>query len=171
MKAWPQVDQGCRLGNYESKSALCRAAALAARGWGDTHAIPLEEVAEFCDAGYLEAALALCFAAHHRIPGGDVDGIPGSDVVEGLRSHILLAARGPDGSWQTWTSVATPCTRGVYASASPICIAEALVGHAAPARVLCAEVATFCDVKLMDRDSEVCRAAYRFVQPKSDPPR
>jgi hypothetical protein len=68
MKAWPLVDQGCRLGNYESKSALCRAAALAVRGWSDTHLISFDEIAEFCDAGYLEAALALCFAAHHPIP-------------------------------------------------------------------------------------------------------
>jgi hypothetical protein len=57
---WPQADQGCRLGNYESTSALCRAAALAVHGWGDTRAIPFEEVVEFCDADYFEEALALC---------------------------------------------------------------------------------------------------------------
>ncbi len=53
-EAWPEVDQGCRLGNYETTSKLCRAATLAVHGWGDTRAVSYAELAGFCAAGYLE---------------------------------------------------------------------------------------------------------------------
>jgi len=86
-EAWPQVDQGCRLGNYEPTSALCRAATLAVHGWSDARAIPFDEVVEFCDADYLEEGLALCLTARHpmdhtaeRISSSGVEGIPESDV-------------------------------------------------------------------------------------------
>jgi hypothetical protein len=59
-EAWPEVDQGCRLGNYEATSALCRAATLAVHGWGDKRAVSRAELTGFCAAGYLEKELYLC---------------------------------------------------------------------------------------------------------------
>jgi hypothetical protein len=61
---WPQVEQGCRLGNYQRTSVRCRAAELAVDGWDDTKPIPLDDVAKFCDANYLEQSLALCLVTH-----------------------------------------------------------------------------------------------------------
>jgi hypothetical protein len=184
-EAWPQVDQGCRLGNYEPTSALCRAAALAAQGWGDTRSIPFDEVVEFCDADYLADALALCVTARHlvgpaadsmateRIPSVDVKGIPESDVAEALGTSLFGGTVGPDGKYNSWRNVVDLCERGTYASISPVCEAAA-VRERSPhdsARLSYSEVASFCDVKLITAETEVCRAAYRFSKPTSKPAR
>jgi hypothetical protein len=180
LEAWPQVDQGCRLGNYESTSALCRAATLAVHGWGDARAIPFDEVVEFCDADYLEETLALCLTARHpvghaaeRISTGEAGGIPESDVVQEWRLHSFLLVQGPDTSYKTWTEIKALCARGTYAPASPVCGAEAIEERRphSSARVSYPDVASFCDVKLINSGTEICRAAYRFAQPKSDPAR
>jgi hypothetical protein len=182
IEEWPQVDQGCRLGNYDRTSAFCRAAELAVHGWGETRAIPLDGVAEFCNAQYLQATLALCLTTTRgfgrpvhsgpteRIPGTEVDGIPEADVVEGLKWRFTLAAYGPDGKWKTWNELSSLCARGVYASESPACEAAAIREHGAggSVRVPYLEVASFCDVTLMNADTEVCRAAYRFAQSNRD---
>lgn len=179
---WPQVDQGCRLGNYERTSMLCRAAALAVHGWGDTQAVPLGDLAEFCDANYLGATLALCLLANHHDAGyagstatertlaPDAGGLPEADIVEALRPNRLFAGKGPDGNLQEWANVSSLCARGVYASASPMCEAEAITkdGKRGGVRVAVREVAAFCDVELVARDSEVCLAAYRLIQSASD---
>ena len=179
---WPQVDQGCRLGNYGRTSALCRAAELAVHGWGDTRAVPLDEVAEFCSAKYLDDTFALCLATTRgagrpadsgsveRIAGADAGGIPEADVVDGLQWRFTLAAYGPDGKWEAWNQISSLCTRGVYASQSPVCEAAAIKQHGGHegARVPYLEVASFCDVTLMKGGTEVCRAAYRFAQSNPD---
>jgi len=179
-EAWPEVDQGCRLGNYEPTSALCRAAMLAVHGWGDARAIPFDEVVEFCDADYLGETLALCLTARHpsghtaeRISSRGAEGIPESDVVQEWRLHSFLLVRGPDSSYKTWTDLKALCARGIYAPASPVCAAEAIEerGPHSSARVSYSDVASFCDVKLINGGTEICRAAYRFAQPKSDPAR
>ena len=135
--------------------------------------------------GYLEETLALCLIARHcvghavdsttteRILSGDVNGIPESEVGEPLRSHLAWDITAPDGGLKRWTEIAPLCARGIYASASPVCEAEAVAnrGGRDSARIPYSEVASFCDVELISQDSEVCRAAYRFVQPDSDPAR
>lgn len=179
---WPQVDQGCRFGNYDRTSTLCRAAALAVHGWGDTQVVPLRDVAEFCDTNYLGETLALCLLAKHRdagYPGStatertlapDADGLPEADILEALRPDRWFGGKGPDGNVQMWANVSSLCARGVYASASPMCEAEAITkdGKRGGARVPVREVAAFCDVELIARDSEVCLAAYRLIQSASD---
>lgn len=184
METWPQADQGCRLGNYEPTSVLCRAATLAVHGLGSTQAIPFYEVAEFCNAGYLEETLALCLTARHgvghaadstdteRVPSGIVNSVPGSDVTKRLRSRVLVA-RGPNGSWSTWMTVPALCAQGIYAPASPVCEAATIKKHGAHGheRVSYSEVASFCDVKILNDGWEICRAAYRFVRSDSDPVR
>jgi hypothetical protein len=185
IEAWPQVEQGCRLGNYERTSALCRAAALAVHGWGDIRTVPLDEVVEFCDADYLEEVLALCLTARNRvdhaadsaatgrISGRDTIGIPASDVARELRSTSVFAGYGPDGKYETWAGTAALCARGIYASASPVCEAGEVEkrGPDNPALVPYPEVASFCDVKLINGNTETCHAAYRFAQPRGDPAR
>ena len=179
---WPQVEQGCRLGNYQRTSARCRAAELAVDGWGDTKPIPLNDLAKLCDASYLEQSLALCFVTH----GGDARsasstvvkralnpltyGIPEADVLQELRRYGEYAGRGPNGQAESWSEVAPLCARGVYASASPKCEASAILkdGRPVDARVPYSEVAAFCDVNLLTRESEVCRAAYRLIQSTDD---
>jgi hypothetical protein len=175
-EAWQQVDQGCRLGNYDRASILCRAATLAVEGWGDTRTVPFTQVVEFCDAEYLGEGLALCLTA--RNPHADdstttQDGIPASDVVRELRWHVAWDVTGPDGSLKSWTEITPLCALGVYASGSPVCEAAAVEkrGPDNTARVSYSEVASFCDVQLIRGDTEVCRAAYHFAQPKSGPER
>lgn len=175
-EAWQQVDQGCRLGNYDRTSALCRAATLAVHGWNDTHTISSYEVIEFCDAEYLEEGLALCLTARNRNPidsAASEDGIPVADVVRELRSNMAWDVTGPDGSLKRWTDVTPLCALGVYASASPVCEAAAVEkrGPDNTVHVSYSEVASFCDLQLIRGDTEVCRAAYRFAQPKSGPAR
>jgi hypothetical protein len=179
---WPQVEQGCRLGNYQRTSARCRAAELAVDGWGDTKAIPLNDVAKFCDANYLEQSLALCLVTHggdDRSPSSTVVkrvlnpvtyGIPEVDVLQELRRYEGYAGRGPNGQKESWSEVAPLCARGVYAPASPKCEASAILTgkRHVDARVPYSEVAAFCDVNLLTRESEVCRAAYRLIQSKDD---
>lgn len=177
-KEWPQVEQGCRLGNYQRASARCRAAELAVDGWGDTRPIPLNDVAAFCNANYLEQGLALCLVTHG---GGDRSvssttvaraldpvayGLPESDVLQELRRYGEYAGRGPNGQVESWSQVAPLCARGVYAAASPKCEASAILkgGRPLDARVPYPQVAAFCDVNLLTRESEVCRAAYRLIQ-------
>jgi len=182
LETWPQINQGCRLGNYQPRSALCRAAALAADGWGDTGGIPLDEVAGFCNATYLENVLALCFITARRIghpadyravdrPSvADPTGIPETDVAAALPGRHWPTVRGPDERTKTWRDITAHCARGVYAPQSPVCESAEIVKHGRgiEARVPYAKVASFCDVGAINRGSEVCRTAYRVVQPKGD---
>ena len=93
-----------------------------------------------------------------------MDGIPESDVVDGLKWRFVFAADGPDGKTETWNEVSALCARGAYASQSPFCEAATIKQHGARdgVRISYQEVASFCDVALMNTDTEVCRAAYRF---------
>jgi hypothetical protein len=179
---WPQVEQGCRLGNYQRTSARCRAAELAVDGWGDTKPIPLNDLAKFCDANYLEQSLALCLVTHggddrsasstvlKRVLNPATYGIPEADVLQELRRYGGYAGRGPNGQTESWSEVAPLCARGVYAPASPKCEASAILtdGRPVDARVPYSEVAAFCDVNLLTRESEICRAAYRLIQSTDD---
>ena len=180
---WPQVEQGCRLGNYQRTSARCRAAELAVDGWGDTKPIPLNDVAKLCDANYLERSLALCLVTHggddrstnstvvKRVLNPVTYGIPEVDVLQELRRYGGYAGRGPNGQTESWSEVAPLCARGVYAPASPKCEASAILTSGRPsidASVPYSEVAAFCDVNLLTRESEVCRAAYRLIQSTDD---
>jgi hypothetical protein len=181
LETWPQINQGCRLGNHEPRSALCRAAALAANGWGDTSGIPLDEVAGFCNATYLENVLALCFITARRIghpadygavnrPSvADPTGIPETDVVAALPGRHWPGVRGPDERTKTWGEITAHCARGVYAPQSPVCESAEIVKHRRriEARVPYAKVASFCDVGAINRGSEVCRTAYRVEQSRS----
>ena len=179
---WPQVEQGCRLGNYQRTSARCRAAELAVDGWGDTKPIPLNDVAKFCDANYLEQSLALCLVTHggddrsanstivKRVLNPVTYGIPEVNVLQELRRYGGYAGIGPNGQTESWSEVAPLCARSVYAPASPKCEASAILtgGRPVDARVPYSEVAAFCDVNLLTRESEVCRAAYRLIQSTDD---
>jgi hypothetical protein len=179
---WPQVEQGCRLGNYQRTSARCRAAQLAVDGWGDTKPVPLDDVVKFCDANYLDQSLALCLVTHgggdrsvsstvvKRVLNPVTYGIPEVDVLQELRRYGGYAGRGPNGQAESWSEVAPLCARGVYAPASPKCEASAILkgGRPVDARVPYPEVAAFCDVNLLTRESEVCRAAYRLIQSRDD---
>jgi hypothetical protein len=179
---WPQVEQGCRLGNYQRTSARCLAAELAVDGWGDTKPIPLNDVAKFCDANYLEQSLALCLVTHgrddrsasstvvKRVLSPFTYGIPEVDVLQELRRYGGYAGRGPNGQAESWSEVASLCARGVYAPASPKCEASAILKGGGPvdAHVPYPEVAASCDVNLLTRESEVCRAAYRLIQSTDD---
>ena len=179
---WPQVEQGCRLGNYQRTSARCRAAELAVDGWGDTKPIPLNAVAKFCDANYLQRSLALCLVtkgedarsasstAVRRVLKPVTYGIPEFDVLQELRRYGGYAGIGPNGQAESWSVVAPLCARGVYAPASPKCEASAILtarSHV-DALVPYPEVAAFCDVNLLTSESEVCHAAYRLIQSKDD---
>ena len=150
-------------------------------GWGDTKPIPLNDVAKFCGANYLEQGLALCLVTHDR---GDRSanstvvkrvlnpvtyGIPEVDVLQELRRYGEYAGRGPNGQTESWSQVTPLCTRGIYAPASPKCEASAILrGGKDVARVPYSEVAAFCNVNLLTRESEVCRAAYRLIQSTDD---
>lgn len=176
-ESWDSVHKGCQLGNYRPTSALCRAARLAAGGgWSGTSSIPFRDIAEFCSAGYLEQARALCWWAQHgrltsgalstvaeRVPGKDAGGIPEADVAEELAGWALSS--GPHDTIVHWPDVKSSCIRGTYPLASPLCQADAIResgGHSS-ARVAYPIVASFCDVGLIRYSSEVCRAAYRSV--------
>ena len=177
---WPQVEQGCRLGNYQ-RTSRCRAAELAVDGWGDTKPIPLNDLAKFCDANYLEQSLALCLVTH----GGD-DRSASSRSSSGHLIRLLMAFQrlmffrncaATEGTREegrlpkeSWSEVAPLCARGVYAPASPKCEASAILTDRRPvdARVPYSEVAAFCDVNLLTRESEICRAAYRLIQSTDD---
>ncbi len=182
LEAWPQVDQGCHLGNYQPASALCKAAALAVHGWGDTRAVSREELASFCDEGYLEKELYLCRTAYgssgrpvsSTVPrpssvGRAVDtGVPESDVAQELAKEFMRY--GPSGEYESWGDVVSNCARGHYAPASPICEAAHVKerGSGAMGRIKYGEVASFCDVRLVSQSSEVCRAAYHFADASGD---
>lgn len=183
VERWPKAFQGCRLGNYEATSAFCRAAALAVRGWGDTATITVTEIAEFCDAGYLDSAPALCWEAQHdsvdrragsavaeRASGGDVSGVPKADIAEELQG-IWWPGDGPEGTPLAWSALEAPCATGAYAAASPMCEAEEIHEGKpdAIAPVPYSVVASFCDVGTIHRSSEVCRAAYRSLGVKGEP--
>lgn len=175
---WPKVSEGCQLGNYTRGSRLCRAARLAVQGWGDKRLAAFAEVTEFCKAGYLPDSPALCWEAQHgraeypagstaagRTPGGGANGIPEADVAKELR-YVPNDLSGPGGDLEDWSEVKSPCARGTFAVASPICRAAAIHygKHNAAARVPYPVVASFCDVGMLAHVSEVCRAAYRCVE-------
>jgi hypothetical protein len=65
------------------------------------------------------------------------------------------------------------CSQQVYATASPAREVAFMIEHGRrnDTHVPYPGVASFCDVALIFRNSEVCRAAYRYSQPKSDPAR
>lgn len=182
LETWPQVAEGCRLGNYQSASTICKAATLATAAWGDTQAISNEEVASFCDAGYLEKELHLCRAAY--ISGdrpassaapkssstglAEGTGIPESDVAQELAKSFLLY--GPTAQAENWKDMLSSCASGLYATRSPMCEAANVRarGLRAAGYIEYGEVASFCDVKLISRESEVCRAAYHFADASGD---
>jgi|GEM_PF-6965213 len=85
--------------------------------------------------------------------------------------HSFLLVRGPYSSYKLWPEIKALCARGIYASVSPVCAAEAIEerGSHSSERVSYSDVASFCDVKLINSGTEICRAAYRFAQPKSGP--
>lgn len=181
-EAWPAVAQGCRLGNYDMTSALCHAATLAVHGWGEARAVSYAELAGFCDAGYLEKELYLCGTAHRfsdrrttatgleprRVGAHKGLGMPESDIADELADSYLSfrgPVRGPDGNWESWADVASSCAREVYAPSSPACEAAEMreSGRHAGGSVSYEEAASLCDVGLLNRDSEICRAAYRIA--------
>lgn len=182
MERWPQVDEGCRLCNYQRASPLCKAAALAVHGWDDTQAVSREELANFCDEGYLEKLLYLCRTAYKPSErpvsstgprpssvGRSVDtGVPESDVAQELAKGFLRY--GPRGEFVSWRDVLANCASGLYAPASPICEAAHVEEKGTRATVYIAygEVASFCDLELIYRESEVCRAAYHFADASGD---
>lgn len=175
-ESWLQLDQGCRLGNYDRAGILCQAASLATHGWGSTNLLGYNQIVKFCDAGYLNKDLDLCRNADRfsgrSVPAIDgeptatgykeTDGIREADVVREFGSFPLF--RGPNGNLESWPRVLPACTTGAYAPASPICRAAQIQSErASGARSIpFSEVASFCDIKLIDRQSEVCRAAYRL---------
>ncbi len=177
LESWDNVDKGCQLGNYEPTLALCRAAKLAAGGWSGMGSIPFGDIAEFCTAGYLKGARALCWWAQHggpapdalsevddRAPGKDSGGIPEADGAEGLAGDWALLS-GPHDKIVYWRDVKSSCARGAYPLASPLCQADSIhesEDHSS-ARVAYPIVASFCDVGLIRNSAEVCRAAYRSV--------
>jgi hypothetical protein len=181
-EVWPQVDQGCRLGSHQPASTLCKAAALELHGWGDTRAASLEEVASFCDAGYLEKKLHLCRTAYGSSDRGASStmpepssvgaapgtGIPESDVTQELAKYHTTW--GPSGNVESFEEVIRNCTSGVYAPTSPVCEAADLMERrgGGSGRVGYVEVASFCDVRLVRESSEVCRAAYHFADASGD---
>ena len=181
METWSDVDQGCRLGNYEKSAALCRAAVLVVHGWGDTTPVPLYEVLQFCDEGYLDKGLALCLVAassadgsghtaRGSIPSTDDSRVASSEVspaIHGAESGYGIT--GPDGRSVEWDQTIANCGRRRYAPSSPACEAAAIVKHslASSKTVPYWRVARFCDVGAMNRDTELCRAAYRVVTSES----
>lgn len=193
LMGWDDVDRDCHLGYFQATSAACRAAALAMRGWGDTGSVPSREVVEFCKAGYLGNAFALCWWAEHGgFPSHVVSlapmapprrGIPEGDLRHLLRdnNHVgaldnapaLMRKSKPRYAWQAppppetfWGDVKSSCAKGTFARASPLCAVEALNErkHDPAARVPYAVVASFCDLRLLRGAGEVCRAAYRCVE-------
>jgi hypothetical protein len=100
----------------------------------------------------------------HPVGAHEGLGMPESDIAKELAGGYL-GPRGPDGHWESWAGVASSCAREVYAPTSPACEAAEMREHGpdAAGSVTYEETASLCDVGLVSRDSEVCRAAYRFA--------
>jgi hypothetical protein len=181
IETWPQIDQGCRLGNYERSSALCRASVLVVHGWNDMTPIPLSAVQDFCDAGYLNKDLALCLVAASSsegtvhsptagsTPSAESSGITRSELYETMRAPLLDGLWGPDGQYKKMSDITANCERRIYAPDSPACEAAVFEKHpkAGTETVPFRRVAHFCDLGLVQSNMELCRAAYRVVRSES----